>query len=77
MGFELKSPGAKSVELAGAFIVRGGKKPMSAQPDGTWTVTVYLTPNTYRYWFLVNGKKTLAPANANTDRGASVISVAP
>jgi hypothetical protein len=75
--FSIKSPGAKTVELAGAFIVRGGKKAMVGHPDGTWTVTLYLTPNTYRYWFLVNGKKTLDPAATAVDRGASVRTVAP
>jgi outer membrane biosynthesis protein TonB len=76
--FSIKAPGAKSVELAGAFLVRGGgKKAMVGHPDGTWTVTLYLTPNTYRYWFLVNGKKTLDPLSPTVDRGASVRTVAP
>ena len=73
--FLLKSPAARTVELVGAFIVHGGKKAMVSHPDGTWTLTLYLTPNTYRYWFLVNGKKTLDPHNPKTDRGASVMAV--
>lgn len=73
--FSLKAPGAKSVELAGAFIVHGGKKAMVSHPDGTWTLTIYLTPNTYRYWFLVNGKRQLDPQNPKVDRNASVLSV--
>jgi hypothetical protein len=73
--FTLKSPGAKSVDLVGAFIVHGGRKAMVSHPDGTWTLTLYLTPNTYRYWFSVNGKKTLDPQSAKIDRGASVVAV--
>jgi hypothetical protein len=76
--FQLKAPGAKSVELGGAFIVRNnGRKPMVRHSDGTWTLTLYLTPDTYRYFFLVNGKKTLDPKNPKTDRGASVLIVTP
>jgi hypothetical protein len=73
--FTLKAPGARSVELVGAFIVHGGRKAMVSHPDGTWTLTLYLTPNTYRYWFVVNGKKTLDPSSARVDRGASVVTV--
>lgn len=75
--FSIMAPGANSVELVGAFIVRGGKKAMVSHQDGTWTLTLYLTPDTYRYWFTVNGKKKLDPQNPRTDRGASVISVQP
>lgn len=73
--FSLNSPKAKKVQLAGAFIVRGGKKDMTRGADGTWTITVYLTPGTYRYTFLVNGMKSIDPKNSKIDRGASVISV--
>lgn len=73
--FTLTSPGAKSVELVGAFLVHGGRKAMVSHPDGTWTLTIFLTPNTYRYWFSVNGKKTLDPQSSRTDRGASVVTV--
>lgn len=73
--FSLNSPKAKKVQLAGAFIVRGGRKDMTRGADGTWTITVYLTPGTYRYTFLVNGLKYIDPKNSKIDRGASVISV--
>lgn len=74
--FEFSGAGAKSVELAGAFLVRGGgRKAMIERKDGRWTLTLYLVPNTYRYHFLVDGKKTLDPANQNTDRGLSVVVV--
>jgi hypothetical protein len=76
VNFQISAPGAKKVELAGAFIVRGnGMKEMKEKDDGQWSLTLYLTPNTYRYHFLVDGKKTLDPQNSKTDRGASVISV--
>ncbi|MDD5628438.1 MAG: hypothetical protein PHU21_05205 [Elusimicrobia bacterium] len=74
--FKLKAPHARSVELAGAFIVRGnGRREMVAQGDGVWALTLYLLPGTsYRYWFFVNGKKrTLDPQNSQVERGASVL----
>jgi hypothetical protein len=72
--FKLKASHARSVQLAGAFIVRGGRREMVAQDEGVWTLTLYLLPGTnYRYWFLVNGKKTLDPENHQVERGASVL----
>ena len=72
--FKLKSPHAHSVQLAGAFIVRGGRREMVQQDTGVWTLTLYLLPGAeYRYWFLVNGKKTLDPENGQVQRGASVL----
>lgn len=74
--FKLKSPKAKEVLLAGAFIVRGnGQKAMAARGEGIWGLTLYLTPNTYRYWFVVDGKKLLDPENPKTERGASLLSI--
>lgn len=69
--FKLHAPKAKSVELVGAFIVRGGRKDMSRDGDGTWMVTLYLNPGTYRYFYSVDKKKQLDP-NAQTDKGASL-----
>ncbi|MCX5794156.1 MAG: hypothetical protein NTY77_01500 [Elusimicrobia bacterium] len=73
--FKLKAPRARSVQLAGAFIVRGGRREMVHQDDGVWALTLYLLPGTnYRYWFWVNGKKrTLDPENSQVERGASVL----
>lgn len=73
--FQLKTPEAQGVALVGAFIVRGGKKPMVDRGEGRWTVTLYLTPNTYRYNFLVDGKKILDPENPKAEREASVLIV--
>jgi 1,4-alpha-glucan branching enzyme len=73
--FHLAAAEAKKVELYGAFIVRGnGRKKMARQSDGTWTLTLYLTPNTYKYHFLVDGKKTLDPG-AEKRGGNSVMTV--
>jgi 1,4-alpha-glucan branching enzyme len=73
--FKIKAPHARSVQLAGAFLVRGsGRREMAQQDDGTWALTLYLLPGTsYRYWFVVNGKKTLDPENSQVERGASVL----
>lgn len=68
---------ARKVEVVGAFIVRGGRKAMVEAAPGEWTLTLYLTPNTYRYFFAVNGKKVLDPANSKTERGMSLMTVVP
>ncbi len=73
--FKLHAPKAKSVNLVGGFIVRGGRKEMARQEDGSWTVALYLNPGQYRYFFSVDKKKMLDPENPNTDKGASVMSV--
>lgn len=73
--FKVRAPKAKSVELVGAFIVRGGRKDMSRQDDGTWTVTLYLNPGTYRYFFAVDKKKQLDPENPASDKGASLLTI--
>jgi enterochelin esterase family protein len=61
--FKLKAPSAKKVQLVGAFIVRGGRKEMARGEGGVWTLTLYLTPNTYRYHFTVDGKRLSDPEN--------------
>ncbi len=73
--FKVHAPKAGKVELVGAFIVRGGRKEMDRQGDGTWTVTLYLNPGSYRYFFSVDKKKQLDPENPHSERGASVLSV--
>jgi type IV secretory pathway VirB10-like protein len=73
--FHYKSAKAKQVELVGAFIVRGGRKTLVKHAEGLWSLTLYLTPNSYRYWFSVDGKKKLDPANSETNRNASVLTV--
>lgn len=73
--FKLKAPNARVVQLVGAFIVHGGRKDMSQDDDGLWTVKLYLNPGQYRYFFAVDKKKTLDPENPQSDRGASVLTV--
>lgn len=73
--FTVRAPKAKTVELVGAFIVRGGRKDMTRQDDGTWSVTLYLNPGSYRYFFAVDKKKLLDPENPHADRGASILAV--
>jgi 1,4-alpha-glucan branching enzyme len=53
--FRYKAPDAKSVELMCEF--NGWKSvPMTKGDDGVWTVKVTLSPGTYGYKFLVDGK---------------------
>lgn len=73
--FELRAADAKSVQLVGAFIVRGGHKEMAKKADGTWSVTLYLHPGQYRYFFSVDKKKMLDPENLRSSRGASLLTV--
>jgi len=73
--FKILAPKAKAVELVGAFIVRGGRKEMARQDDGTWTVTLYLNPGSYRYFFSVDKKKQLDPENPHSEKGASLLAI--
>jgi hypothetical protein len=73
--FKIRAPRAKAVELVGAFIVRGGRKEMTRADDGTWTVTLYLNPGAYRYFFSVDKKKQLDPENPNSEKGASLLTI--
>ncbi len=75
--FKLRAPRAKSVHLVGAFLVRsGGRKEMTYNGNGTWSLTLHLLPsNSYRYWFVVDGKKAVDPENPRVERGASVLAV--
>jgi len=74
--FKLEAPQAQNVQLAGAFIVRGGRRQMVQQGNGVWTLTLRLLPGIdYRYWFVVDGKKTLDPKSPKIVRRASVLSV--
>ncbi len=73
--FKIHAPKAKAVELVGAFIVRGGHKDMARQDDGTWTVTLYLKPGSYRYFFSMDKKKQLDPENPHSERGASLLTI--
>lgn len=72
--FKLKAD-AKSVQLVGAFIVRGGRKEMSRKSDGTWALTLYLHPGQYRYFFSVDKSKVLDPENPHSERGASLLTI--
>jgi hypothetical protein len=74
--FCLGIPHAKSVQLVGAFIVRGGRRQMVQRSQGEWILTLHLLPGiNYRYWFVVDGKKMLDPKNPKTERKASVLSL--
>lgn len=75
--FRFRAPNAKKVQLAGAFLVSsGGKMAMEQKSGKIWSLTIYLKPSeTYRYYFIVDGKKTLDPQNPRSSGGASVIAI--
>jgi HEAT repeat protein len=72
--FQLKAPQARSVLLAADFLA-GKRKVMVRSVDGTWSVSLLLAPGSYRYQFIVDGQRTLDPANPAVARGASVLKV--
>lgn len=63
--FRYKAPTATSVELMGEW--NGWKAiSMTKGDDGTWTAKVTLSPGTYGYKFLVDGKDWMFdPDNSN------------
>jgi len=73
--FELKASHARTVQLAGAFLIRDGGKESMRRKKGVWTLKVYLMPGSYRYYFLVNGKKKLDPADSMRKNGDSLLIV--
>ncbi|MDE2313234.1 MAG: hypothetical protein KGL04_03565 [Elusimicrobia bacterium] len=73
--FKLRAPHARSVDLAGAFLIREGGRESMRRKKGAWTLKVYLMPGSYRYYFLVNGKKRLYPTDARRKNGDSLLVV--
>lgn len=63
--FRYKAPDAQSVSLMGEFNNWKGVA-MAKESDGVWSVKVTLSPGTYGYKFLVNGKDwVFDPDNSN------------
>jgi len=63
--FQFARPDAQQVDLTAEF--NGWKgQPMHKGADGTWTLAVSVSPGTYGYKFLVDGKDwVLDPSNPN------------
>jgi HEAT repeat protein len=74
MTFRLKAPQARSVLLA-LDILAGKRKPMVRSVNGDWSVSLPLAAGRYRYQFIVDGVRTLDPANPAVERGASLLTV--
>jgi 1,4-alpha-glucan branching enzyme len=63
--FHLVKPDVQSVALMGEFNQWHGQA-MTKAGDGTWTVTVSLSPGSCGYKFLIDGKDWISgPANLN------------
>ena len=59
--FALHAPGKQSVSLIGDFNEwLPARHPMTADEDGTWSVTVKLDPGSYRYQYLIDGENVIA-----------------
>ena len=57
--FSHRAPRSREVLLRGPFLVRsGGKKAMTKGADGFWRLSVSLLPGTYKFHYLVDGKRT-------------------
>jgi len=65
--FTLTAPKASVVSLGGDW--GGGRTPMTKDGLGNWTATVPLRPQIYSYTFLVDGVRTLDPANPQLKLG--------
>jgi enterochelin esterase-like enzyme len=69
--FRLAAPKATDVALRGNWS-GGANVPMSKGTDGVWSATVGpLKPDLYGYVFIVDGVRSLDPANAETERDSS------
>ena len=65
----LHAPQAKTVFLAGDFNDwNPGKHGLKKAKSGAWEKTLILSPRTYEYKFIVDGKWELDPANNRTCR---------
>jgi 1,4-alpha-glucan branching enzyme len=63
----LHAPQAKTVFLAGDFNDwNPGKHGLKKGKSGAWEKTLILSPRTYEYKFIVDGKWELDPANNRT-----------
>lgn len=63
--FAFRSPGARSVKLAGDFTGwEAHPVEMRHSPDGMWTVAVPLRPGAYAYRFIVDGQWSDDPDSA-------------
>lgn len=61
--FALKAPDAKAVSLVASFNgFDPAAHPLSAGPDGVWSVTVPLPAGSYDYAFEVDGRWTVDPS---------------
>ena len=68
--FTLTAPKASTVILNGDW--SGGRTPMTKDEKGNWTATLPLSPQIYSYTFLVDGVRTLDPANTQLKLGRVV-----
>ena len=65
--FTLTAPKAAAVTLSGDW--GGGRTAMTKDDKGNWTATLELRPQIYSYTFLVDGVRTLDPANPQLKLG--------
>ena len=68
--FTLTAPKASAVILKGDW--GGGRTLMTKDERGNWTATLPLSPQIYSYTFLVDGVRTLDPANTQLKLGRVV-----
>lgn len=62
--FQLQSPGARQVSLAGSFTQWQPKIKLKQNSDGVWVAEVPLSPGDYEYMFVVDGKQWIADPKA-------------
>ena len=68
--FRLRAPKATEVVLTGEFLT--ANQPLTKGADGVWSVTVGpVAPETYHYYFTVDGMRVLDPGNPQLKTGST------
>ncbi len=79
--FRISAPEASSVSVSGSWMSGGGfgqpapKKDLVKSDSGIWSYTTEtLSPDLYRYSFMVDGVRTMDPSNAHAIRDVATLS---
>jgi enterochelin esterase-like enzyme len=73
--FRLLAPNAAAVTLSGEFLE--GSRPLQKDSQGVWSLTVGpIDPEIYNYTFMIDGVKTIDPANPAVKTGSTPSTIA-
>ena len=74
--FKLYSSRAKKVHIIGDF-TNWKRRPLKKESPKTWTTSVRIKPGSYKYLYVVDGRRTKDPNNKKVQNGKSVLKVKP